>query len=106
MSLLLDINVSESVVVSVVGGLLILVGVLVGILHNDLKLAINSQGDELRKSVDAIHADLAPLKVEVAVHREKIQKVEQRVDIIYERQINDNRDIQALQIKTSHLKPI
>lgn len=67
-------------------------------------MSINSQSVELKKAIDSIHADLALLKVEVAVHKERIEKVEQKVDTIWERQLNDNRDIQKLQIKTSHLK--
>lgn len=102
--LILDISVPTSVIVSVIGGLVLLIGVLVSILHNDLKMSINSQSVELKKAIDSIHADLAPLKVEVAVHKERIEKVEQKVDTIWERQLNDNRDIQRLQIKTAHIK--
>ncbi len=45
-------------------GILGIIAAFVKILHNDMK-----------KSIDAVHADLKPLTIQVAVHGEKIEEL-------------------------------
>ena len=69
----------------------------------DFKGYIKSKLDKLDLSVAGLHKDLEPIKIELGIHKEKIEKVEKKVETIYERQIHDNRDIQAVQIKVANL---
>ena len=84
-------------------GLLALMASLIVYIYVDFKTYIKNALKELQLNVVSLHKDLEPIKVELGVHKEKIEKVEKKVDVIYERQIHDNRDIQAVQIKMANL---
>lgn len=84
-------------------GLLALMAALIVYIYIDFKTYIKSKLDHLDLSVNSLHRDLEPIKIELGVHKEKIEKIDKKVETVYERQIHDNRDIQALQIRTNQL---
>lgn len=84
-------------------GLLALMAALIVYIYIDFKTYIKTALKDLNLSVVSLHKDLEPIKIELGVHKEKIEKMDKKVETIYERQIHDNRDIQALQIRTNQL---
>lgn len=104
--MLLDISTTQipnTWMYGTITGLLALMAALIVYIYIDFKTYIKSKLDHLDLSVSTLHRDLEPIKIELGVHKEKIDKVEKKVETIYERQIHDNRDIQALQIRTNQL---
>jgi uncharacterized membrane-anchored protein YhcB (DUF1043 family) len=69
----------------------------------DFKGFMLARHSELKNSINTIHADLEPMKVKLAVHDEKIEQVEKRVETIWINQIHDNRDIQIMGAKISQI---
>jgi len=84
-------------------GLLALMASLIVYIYIDFKSYIKTAIKDLDLNVLSLHKDLEPIKIELGVHKEKIDKVEKKIETIYERQIHDNRDIQAVQIKLGQL---
>lgn len=104
--MLLDIattQIPNSWMYGTITGLLSLIMVIIVYIYQDFKSYIKTKLNSLDNSVSSLHRDLEPIKIELGVHKEKIDKVEKKVDVIYERQIHDNRDIQAVQIKVANL---
>jgi len=87
---------------TITGLLTIIMGIIVYI-YQDFKGYIKAKFDRLDESVTGLHKDLEPIKIEMGIHKEKIEKMDKKVETIYERQIHDNRDIQAVQIKMANL---
>lgn len=106
MPLLLDVSTTQipnTWVYGTITGLLGLLMCVVIYVYQDFKSYMKGAIRELKEGVNGLHKDLEPIKIELGVHKEKIEKVEKKVEVIYERQIHDSRDIQVLQLKTAQL---
>lgn len=104
--MLLQVNSTQVPNAWMYGTITTLLGVLMALVvyvYVDFKSYMKSKLDKLDLSVSGLHKDLEPIKIELGIHKEKIEKVEKKVDTIYERQMHDNRDIQAVQIKVANL---
>ncbi len=97
------VNISQGTLVTIVIAMLGFIGVLVTLLHKNMTDKIESSDESMRKGLQAIHIDLRPLVVTVALHEEKLKEFgkDQR-DIMKKIDIHDGR-IQQLESKVDKL---
>jgi peptidoglycan hydrolase CwlO-like protein len=74
-----SVNISQGALVSIVISILGFIGVLVTLLHKNMTEKIDKSARESKEGFQAIHTDLKPLTIKVALHEEQIKKHDEEI---------------------------
>ena len=99
------VTISQGALVSIVISVLGFIGILVTILHKDMTGKIADSKQSAKDGINALHSDLKPLTITVALHDDKIKELKEEQKALADRFNGHDGRINKLEHDIDKLHP-